>query len=682
MRSLEVFAQEYHAEVLDRVQGGGESTAGITNPGDFKENVFTGLVLEDLEGAGVVEDPEVCFYSGRFGTGTVKVNGYAVSEEGDVVDLYTTVYQSGSVPSAISLEVVRTAAERAVRFVKGAFAGRHEEIEQSSAAYGMAERLFELRASLSKVRVIVLTNGRTGGKQLDPDSLGSLPVSFQIWDIERLHRSMDSGRPHEIIEIDLLRDCGTALPCLEVAHTATDYRAFLCVVPAAVLYALYEEYGARLLELNVRSFLQARGKVNKAIRETLKVDPVHFFPYNNGLSMTASEVRLGRDSAGHQRIEFIRGLQIVNGGQTTASIHRAQKQDRADLSQVYVQAKLTVVEGDRLDEMVPKISRYANSQNAVNEVDFSANHPYHIEIERLAASAWVPGEQSRWFYERARGQYQTAKAREGTTVVRTREFERRTPSQQKFTKTDLARYVNSWNQKPHLVSRGGQKNFVAFMEDIKRRGAFVPDVDHYKELIAQAIIYKAAQRLVNAEGFEAYRANVVTYSVALLSFSTNKALDLLEVWKAQALPPYVERTLSKWSNDVHREILRTAGTKNVTEWCKREECWEAVRGLRLTLPAELMHAVSRASSDTADGGQVVDREQLAQINACKRVSASRWMEVHVWATNEGRLSRVHRGVPLTMSSYAAAGWPKSPTPKQARIAMDVLGKAEQAGVGR
>src|SRR6185437_6816110 len=263
-----------------------------------------------------------------------------------------------------------------------------------------------------------------------------LRIQFQIWDMERLFRNLAAGRPHEAIEINLEEMLGEGLACLPLPATEEDYQAYLCVVPGDLLYRMYDEYGPRLLELNVRSFLQARGKVNRGIATTIREEPGHFFPYNNGLSMTAAEVRIKPLKGDRQGLTYIRGLQIVNGGQTTASIHRARKTDGEDLSRVFVQAKITVVDGDKLEEMVPKISRYANSQNVVNEADFSANHPYHIEIERLAATTWIPGEQGRWFYERARGQYQVAKAKAARTPAQKKLFERQTPSGRRFAKTD------------------------------------------------------------------------------------------------------------------------------------------------------------------------------------------------------------------------------------------------------
>lgn len=675
-RDVTEFARMYHAEVIDRSQRSPEGTEGLTSVADFKENAFTSLVLADLSEAGIIDDGESCHYAGQFGSGRTKVNGFGVGEDEDRVDLFTTIYTGVDELMSVSPEAVRTAAERATRFLRMIFQDKHRDMEPSSDAFSMASRIAELRGGIASVRVYVLIDGVSSLTELSPERIGGLPVAFHVWDLERLYRSLGSGRPHATIEIDLLRDTGTALKCLPVPGAGDDYLAYLCVIPGEVLYRLYDDYGARLLELNVRSFLQARGKVNKGIRETIRDDPKHFFAYNNGLALTASEVRVGTDADGHPQIEFLRGLQIVNGGQTTASIHRARKVDRFELHDLFVQAKLTVVPDDQLEEMVPRISKFANSQNAVNEADFSANHPYHIELERLANSTWATGERTRWFYERARGQYQVARTREGGTDAKRRAFDERVPASQKFTKTDLAKYLNTWDLKPHLVSRGGQKNFVAFMDGLRRMGKkWVPDVEYYKGLIAKAILFKSCQKIVAGADVDAYRANVVAYTVALLVAQTASQLDLDEIWQEQNISEPVARTLARWAPLVYHEIVSSAGSRNVGEWAKSEQCWQAVRALAPKLPAELAKLVLAASDGDVNGeGVRLTRDDLANISAVKRINAGTWMAVFNRAIEERRLSFVQRNVCATMGGFASAGWAQDPSPKQAKIALGAYNK--------
>ena len=57
-----------------------------------------------------------------------------------------------------------------------------------------------------------------------------------------------------------------------------------------------------------------------------------FLAFNNGISATADFIELDK-SGGF--IKSVKNLQIVNGGQTTASIYHTWKNDKVDLSLVY-----------------------------------------------------------------------------------------------------------------------------------------------------------------------------------------------------------------------------------------------------------------------------------------------------------------------------------------------------------
>jgi len=234
--------------------------------------------------------------------------------------------------------------------------------------------------------------------------------------------------------------------------------------------------------------------------------------------------------------------------------------------------------------------------------DFSANDSFHIEIERLSKAVWCPGEQGKWFYERARGQYQVAKADAGSPA-NVRKFVEQIPPNRKFTKTDLAKYVQSWELFPHLVSRGSQKNFVLLMEDLtqKRDMDWAPDDKFYKDLIAKAIIFRTVQKLVRQEKFPAYQANIVTYTVSYFSRLCGGTVDLGLIWKNQRLSPGLEALLQSWAWEINKGILESAQGRNVTEWCKKEDCWRHIRGLRLPMPSTPPAEIVDTSGEPQEG---------------------------------------------------------------------------------
>ena len=422
----------------------------------------------------------------------------------------------------------------------------------------------------------MITDGRTTLPALPDDRIGDITITKSLWDIVRLYRLGSSGQRQETITIDFEEEYNESLPCLQASADESEYRAFLALLPGHVLRSIYADFGSRLLERNVRSFLQARGKVNRGIRDTISNEPERFLAYNNGITVTAEKVRLcgNGDAPAISRLE---GFQIVNGGQTTASLLSTER-GRADLSQVFIAAKVIEIDsGDAHDQLVRNVSRYSNSQNRISEADFSANDPFHVRIEELSRTTWAPAvggsqRQTKWFYERARGQYQVARAAE-TTPARRRLFSNENPSRQRFSKTDLAKFENSWDQRPHIVSRGAQKNFAEYMIRLGELDRKSIDRSHYERLISKAILFRAAERIVQRQNFGGYRANIVTYTIALISNETTQRVDLGRIWRDQALTDNLQEVIADVSHEVQRIITAPPEGRNITEWCKSESCW-------------------------------------------------------------------------------------------------------------
>lgn len=273
-------------------------------------------------------------------------------------------------------------------------------------------------------------------------------------------------------------------------------------------------------------------------------------------------------------------MQVVNGGQTTASIYNAKydKRNPVDVSKVYVQMKLSVISNQEdVNVIVPKISEYANTQNKVQIADFSANDPFHRKLEDLSRTIWSPsvyGSQPiNWFYERARGQYADMLSRESTPKKR-KQYKETHPL---FSKTDMAKYENTWDQLPYYVSEGAQKNFKRFTVRLNNRKGFMPDEEYYKNLIAKAIMFKSTEKLVSLQKFGGYRANIVTYTLAFLSYKTSQRINLDSIWKEQRLSPALEQEIINISGLAHDYITNPPGGKNISEWCKKEKCWDTFK---------------------------------------------------------------------------------------------------------
>ncbi len=655
-------------------------------PVAFHEEGFTAVMLEILEDLGQVANAEVCYFDRKIGRAIGKVNAWGVDEEAAQVELVTTVYRGGDTPGSVTGTELTQAVQRAVRVFLEAGQRYHERMEPASPAFDMMERLCQVYDSTRRLRVIVLADGLAA--DITPEPAGAhFEVVADVWDLRRVYRADSSGLPYEPIHIDIEQRMGAPLPCLPMPASSADYDCYLAILPGSLLHSIYHEYGARLLELNVRSFLQARGKVNRGIRDTLKGEPARFLAYNNGISATAEQVELVGNGDGGLAIRAVKGLQVVNGGQTVASIHRACERDGVALDDVFVQAKITIVQPEHIETLVPLVSRYANTQNRVNEADFSANHPFHVRIQQLSNNVWAPGEQSRWFYERARGQYQVAKAREGTTPARLRRFNAANPTSQKFDKVLLAKYVNAWDQLPHVVSRGGQKNFVAFMDRLARQHArdWEPDAAYYKHLVAKAIIFKQAERSARLHHFPGYRANAVAYTVALVSYRTAGRVDLDAIWNAQALSQALKDTIHEWMAEIYDEIVESAGGRNVTEWAKKEDCWRHIQTIDVEVGRELQGELAEGQALPTVGSVAgrkginlsdEDRENIARV---MQVEPEEWIHISGWGARTRSLPDWQAGIAATLASYAAGNWSRVPSAKQARQGVAILLAADDGG---
>jgi hypothetical protein len=684
------FYQELEGEISDHsLPSEGSGTAKL------REYAFTSILADELEASGVLESPVVCHDEGGQGASSFKVNGYSVPEEDSRLDLFVTLYLGPSPEiETVNSAHIDAALNKVERYLGRSLKGRHEEIEPGLDPFAMAQAIHGLKGKVDRVNFLLFTNGRLSQRREKErkSEVHGLAATYEVWDIERFRRLRESGTSYEALNVDLRsQPCG-GLPsvCLETGDGG--FQTWVTVFPGRLLSDLYDEYGARLLELNVRSYLQARGKVNKGILETLRHDPEDFMAYNNGITVVAEEVISGKLNDGTRGICALKGMQIVNGGQTTASIHRAARDFGADLARVFVQGKITVVDPERFQDVVPFISQYSNTQNKVSTSDLSANHPFHIGMERVSKREWTPNQQSRWFYERARGSYQTAKMREGTTPARRREFDRRYPVQQRFTKEDLAKFENAWRGEPHWVSKGAQKNFVHFMERIGRLpDGWEPTVEEYRRYVAKGILFREVQKIVrNLESITAYRINVSAYTVALIAEKTARRIDLDRIWNQQGISKTLAATIESWAPLVFSHLpepARQAG-KHIEESFKTQGCWDYIRNLVLQVtPVLEKELVSAVDGEQVDGtppsrgrSERLNAQDHNNIALCKELGESLWLKIAAWGQESGALAEWQRGIARTLAGYAAENWNRSPSSKQAKHGAQMIEKARAEGV--
>jgi len=593
---VNAFARELVAEVEDTVRSG--------SGGVYSEEEFTRIVLDKLANEGALENPILLWQEGTFGSDKYKITGYSIPDDEDRLLLITTVYTGEFPPRRINVHEMVAAFTQALKFYESSCGGLHQKIDPANTDAGdLAQRIFELRGQIGVLRLVLISDGLIAVAPLDMRRASDgTRVVIDMFGIEQLHRILGEGQTRDDIFVDFVKETGHPLPCLKASLDGTSYDSYLAAIPGSVLENAYEKYGTRLLELNVRAFLGVRGRksVNAGLRKTILEEPSNFLAFNNGIVAIADEVKLATNGTGSLGIQALRGLQIVNGGQTTASLHRAKRQDGAKLDGIVVPAKIIKVQREDLDAMVGAVSRSANSQNTVQAADFSANDPFNVALERLANDTWMNDGKSRWFYERARGSYEAAALKASFTDQQKDRFASETPKERRFSKTDMAKYLNAWDGFPHFVSYGSQKNFQYFMQRLKDEypNGFQPDTDWYKAFIGKAILFRAVQAIVRARKFPAYQANITAYTVAALAWKANGHMDIDLLWSQQSISPGLAELIGNWSVQIDRLIRLTADKRMPSEWAKKQECWDEVRDAKLEIPVPAPAELAGKSPDS------------------------------------------------------------------------------------
>lgn len=440
------------------------------------------------------------------------------------------------------------------------------------------------------------------------------------------------------------------------------YSSYLAVVPGEVLNRLYLDYGSKLLEGNVRSFLSAKRKVNKGIQTTIKNYPEMFFAYNNGIAATATEVETMMTINGPV-ITYIRDLQIVNGGQTTASIANtlltAKKSDKVDLSKVAVPMKLSVLEHSMAEKIIPKISEYSNSQNPVDASDFFSNHPFHIRMEEYSRKTPIPTKggnqfQQYWFYERARGQYNQGKMKFGSKSAELKKYTNRYPEDMVITMLDLARYMELYGCRPDIVSKGKQKLLQHFAAEIKtswEKGDTQYNEFYFRRVAALAILYKRTDEIIRKSEWykdnRSYKANVIAYTISIIFNHIRKKykkyeLDFRRIWNDQDIYEELTDQITILQNEVHNYITGPRSTENVTEWCKKELCWTRAQEQAWTINNAFLATLVSKEDVEEERKEGKQKQKLAnEVNALNEIYArgpQYWNKVLEWGTARRMLS--------------------------------------------
>lgn len=599
--NLEEFRESYINEDIN---------AEAVNTSRYPIDVFIDSAVDILmNDYSLITDMSQCYYEFTKGTRAFKnmrIDAAYLDLPSSTLNLLFADYNEGEIKN-ITNEFLHNKAQLLLNYFENCLKGFFKDAEQADPAVQLARDIRVNVGYIYKIHLFIISTDKLSRavKKLELSDFiyggQTFKVDLDVLDIEGIYRSKLAGFTKEDVVIDC-KDFGVeGIPCIKADIETEQYESYLAIVPGTFLAEIYKKHNASLLEANVRSFLKFNGGVNKGIRGTILNEKSRFFTYNNGISTTAKAITTVNHPEKGLLITSFTDLQIINGGQTTATLAATNIKYNADLSGIFVQMKLTILK-DSDPELIRNIATYANSQNKVKTADLNSSHPFYVRMEDYSRKIYAPlasGQivQQLWFFERARGQYEqpmmqmTKKQQADYKLVR--------PKDKKFTLTELAKYLNAAAMLPHYVSWGGEVNAAHFHNNMLKQW----DKDNscynelfYKELIGKKILFAYIENVVSAQEWyqerRAYRPQIVAYTFSKLvqeASKLKKNINFRQIWDNQKVSDIFEKDVAGIAKIVFDTIYDDSRTTaNIETYCKREECWTIVSKKSFQLSEELI----------------------------------------------------------------------------------------------
>lgn len=693
MISLEEFRESYINEDINA-----EAISTVRYPVEVFIDSAVDILQNDYS---LVTGMEQCYYEYSRGSKSMRIDAAYLDLPMSTLNLLYADLNTGDTKS-ITNTFISQKSKLLLNYLEYALKGHFKNAEQADPAVQLARDICNTFSSIGKIHLFIISTDKlsTAVKALELKDFSyggrTIPVVLDVLDIEKIYLSRLAGFEKEELQINCCDFGIEGIPCIKANIETDQYDSYLAIVPGKFLADIYKKYSSALLESNVRSFLKFNGGVNKGIRGTILNEKSRFFTYNNGISTTASEITTARSESGEMLITSLKNLQIINGGQTTATLAATSIKNNADLSGIYVQMKLTVLK-DADPDLIRYIATYANSQNKVKTADLNSSHPFYVRIEEYSRKVYAPlaeGQivQQLWFFERARGQYEqplmqmTKKQRDDYKLVR--------PKAKKFTLTDLAKYANAADMLPHYVSWGGEVNAAHFHNNMlklweKDNSAY--NELYYKELIGKKILFEHIGNVISDQDWyqerRAYRPQLVAYTFSKLVYevrSLKLEINYRQIWDAQAVPECLDTDIAAIAKIVFDAIYdENRPTANIETYCKREECWKTIAKIKTALHKTTLGALISPVDKSAEQIQA-KREQKVDSGIQDELSifnkgAAYWKSLLDRGVKQEVLDYSDRKVINNAINYCNFVYTEL-TAKQVKDIVAVLAKLQEHGV--
>lgn len=608
-----------------------EINAEALNTQRYPVEVFIDSATDILKNDySLITDISQCFYEfkGNRAYKNMHIDAAYLDLPAITLNLLIADFNDGEVKN-ITSEFLNLKTKTLFNYFENCLKGFFVNAEQANPAVQLARDIKANIGFIHKIHLFVVSTDKLSKavKTLDlPDytyGAQTFKVSLNVLDIEGVYRS----KLVCFTKNDILIKCSDfgidGVPCIKAEIETDQYESYLAIIPGQFLADIYKKYNASLLEANVRSFLKFNGGVNKGIRKTILNEKSRFFTYNNGISTTAKSIELKNNPVIGLMITSFTNLQIINGGQTTATLAATSIKNEADLSGIFVQMKLTILKNDD-PEMIRNIATYANSQNKIKSADLNSSHPFYVRMENFSRKLYAPLEsgqfvQKLWFFERTRGQYEqpmmqmTKKQRDDYKLVR--------PKEKKFTLTDLSKYMNAAAMLPYYVSWGSEINASHFHNRMLKQW----DNDNtmfgelfYKELIGKKIMFAYIEHVISDQEWyqerRAYRPQIVAYTFAKLVYETQRAekrINYRQIWDNQKISDIFEIDIARIGKLVFDSIYdENRSSANIETYCKKEECWQIIMMREYQLSDVLINYLVSSSELDAQNARAKKEKRL------------------------------------------------------------------------
>ena len=744
--------QEYKQEFLDSLR------ADSAINGSDTQDEFLSCTLGMLEDFDEVQSPQKVGFGDKRCSGqhVMRIDAYAFDETDHSLELFINDFQDTYETENLTGSKVDELYWRMYYFLdevcNGKIANYFDDSDDALKIAALIKRRMNAIGDdpeqILKIRMFILTNKelstdilnrnlletkirKTKGsktvkstKKIKKADFNGKPLEINIWNLERFYEKEKSFSSDPIV-IDFRNDYSCdGIPCIKGnIGENLGYEAYIAIIPGKLLSEIYIEHGSKVLEGNVRAFLGTGGSksVNSGIRRTINTEPDKFFTYNNGIATTAADVET-EEKDGQLYITKIVDLQIINGGQTTATLAEAVlKKTNPELNGIFVPMKLTVIDdretenedGVRFyDQMVQNIAKYANSQNKVTAADLFSNDPFHIWMEKMSKKIFAPAIHysvpTGWYYERSRKRYEQEQFKLKSETDRKR-FRAKYPKEQLITKEQLGMYLTTMKEQPNIVAKG--KNFVIkefntiISQDYKtNKGCF--NEFYFKKCICAAIIYRTVDNYLESHKDSArkptgfwykaggYKLDIVPYTIAKIihSVPAGFTLDWNYIWNRQDLSPafmHEIEMVTKMTNDF---ICDSHGVI-VTEYCKRPETWVSYRdNVRYTpsekFLSELMPESITKEQEVASQKDQKDTNDLNYVTEIIKLGAGYWQRLLEEGISRAALSYAEQDTLRKAVDFAqkgnipcsASGKVPARTMALAKSIYDVKDKLESLGI--